>query len=234
MGKFNRFEEDHLLKVAGQVCGISEGDILLIGGGLTLPRISGFKRLRPRSDDLDFIANSRGFHKAEELSFFKKWKYRGDNLCAGEIEDVLVALFPGTIRGYGIPDEVYERAVLMESSHGRIYTVEEELNIAMKIRRGVHNHFYGKDRQDFVSMSLARHYSGNPLNVELWMNYMTPRVCDDCTLNSPLACIENLGSNEGNLKENEKIAFKRVKRKFKKVENLCKFHAKNKCWINDV
>jgi len=215
--KMNRFTEEEILSVASTVCSISPGNILLIGGGIILPQIIGYKRLRPRSDDLDFIANDKGISRAldqydlqlepasrhPEMHGVSQYTY---------LDGILVAISHNRIRGYEIPPMVHEEAMVRQTSQGTIHTITFELNTALKIRRGVSKtdrpHVYAKDGCDFASMVVSGYLSGEEFDIEKWFGYMDSGVCDSCNLTGSTKCMDQLAVGERNLESRYRDLFR--------------------------
>ncbi|HBT60146.1 MAG TPA: hypothetical protein DEB40_00160, partial [Elusimicrobia bacterium] len=95
--------------------------VLLIGGGAVLPQITGSKRLRSRSDDLDFIADDRGLEVAYPIFGMRPAKDIGmEGFHFAYVNEILVAVFNSEIKGYRIPDEAYSGALAKKTEHGTI------------------------------------------------------------------------------------------------------------------
>ena len=204
----NKFSEAHILKIASDICNISPSNILLIGGGMVLPEITGFKRLRARSNDLDFIVNGRGFSDALNSEMFQERNFvENGRIVYTSVNGMTVALFVNGVRGYDIPREIYEFPIVKKTSLGIIYHIPWELNTALKIRRGLtKGHIYAKDAQDLASMVMGGEVNGNSFNVTALKGYMQNGVCDSCGLGSYLKCLEQLRQGTDNLRERERPA----------------------------
>ena len=190
----NQFSEAELLDLASYVCNLSPENIFLIGGGLILPEIVGYKRLRFRSCDLDFIATEDGIDDALEKHEFESAAFYGFNEVDGYatyMRDVFIALSTLNLRGYEVPQSFEVRK--HETSQGVVYSIPHELNLAMKIRRGVSKgHIYGKDGLDFASTVTGLHLDDKTLDVQEMCGYMNAGVCESCQLTSNLKCTDLL------------------------------------------
>ena len=193
------------LAVASRVCLLSPRNILLLGGGAVLPQITGFKQLRGRSDDLDFVVNNAGFQAVSSSYALRKESEIRD--CSPShsgvftyLEDIFVGFFIEHIRGYPIPAIAYALSKPIHTNRGIVYSVPPELNIALKIRRGLQKgHIYGKDGCDFASLVVGSHLRGRDLDYQLLSRSMSEGVCDTCALTSPYQCIDELEKGKRNL-----------------------------------
>lgn len=198
--------EDQLLRVARFVCAYSPGNILLIGGGCVLSETAGFRRLRGLSDDLDFIVNDEG------LDAVKVPLNLGDTFKNGEIasggnvnyvNDISVGFFHKEIKGWKIPESVFERPKAQSTSFGIVYMIPAELNLALKIRRGASReenpHIYGKDALDAATTITGMRKRGESFNVSLFLQYLTQGVCADCKLLGYIECMNSFRRSENQL-----------------------------------
>jgi hypothetical protein len=219
---FNRFSEAHLLKVASSVCLNSPGEIVLIGGGAVLPEITGFQRLRSRSDDLDFIAREAVI-LPENTSWIKIPEGKGPGLYS-YIEGVSIAVFFSQIRGYELPEAAFESALEISTSQGRLYAVRPELNMALKIRRGAsRGHIFAKDGLDFAAINSGLELRGEPFDARAFSGYMAAGVCDACRLQSSLECLAELEKGKGNLRRSMVPAYEQTVYDCREqIEQLCK------------
>ncbi|MBN2101707.1 MAG: hypothetical protein JW716_02450 [Candidatus Aenigmarchaeota archaeon] len=203
-----RYSENELLQVASEHCMVSPGNILLIGGGSVLPQISGFKMLRPRSEDLDFVANSEGVEalraNASLLDSGTIGRASGEFLFRDCYNGVHVAVFPEGVRGFRFSEPDYLNSRQVETESGKVYAVGPELNTALKIRRGSSKkdnpHIYAKDAMDFATMVTGANIRETPFDVKRWEEYMKRGVCRDCLLGEKAGCIEALAYGATNLK----------------------------------
>ena len=225
---FNRFSEKHLLQVAVEICNCSPGNILLIGGGAVLPEITGFKRLRPRSNDLDFIVNSAGkvsLDSSYDLDNSDSLLLFGDpSIKFIYIREVLIGLFIKHLRGYQLQEQDYKDALVINTNQGNIHTIRPELNLALKIRRGaVNNHVYAKDGLDLASIIAGMQKKGEKFDLERFSRYMQRGVCEDCQLGSNQKCFDQLQSGEHNLKAEYRLNFYETLNRCRKEARLyCK------------
>lgn len=218
----NKFSEERLLKTASDVCALSVGDILVIGGGTVLQEIAGYKRLRNTSRDLDFITNENGL--AELLNTYEFGVERGTIYTYAD--DVLIAFFHNHIRGYHIPDHIFENHIISKTSQGDVYMIQPELNIALKIRRGASKeenpHVYGKDGLDFATIVTGMYLRGDGFDTSVWRGYMESGVCNSCNLNEYTECMDVLEKGKVNLK-------KRYREPFDNVVSECRDAAQHFC-----
>ncbi|PIN93450.1 hypothetical protein COU54_02925 [Candidatus Pacearchaeota archaeon CG10_big_fil_rev_8_21_14_0_10_31_24] len=198
--------ESELLKIAHFVCKYSPGNILLIGGGNVLQETAGYRRMRNLSDDLDFIINDEGFSSVNEHLNLRR-HYKNGSLADGDVayvNDILIGLFYKNIKGYEIPVSVFESPRINYTSAGVIYSIPEELNVALKIRRGssrkMDPKIYGKDSLDFASIHAGMDLVGNKFNVKDLVNNMTKGVCQSCCLSSKLECFRQIKQSSKQLR----------------------------------
>ena len=209
MGKTKNFrdaekripEEKKLLEVASYYSSISPGNIVAIGGTLTLPEISGYKRLRLRSGDVDFVVNDEGLEallkEEPAIETFSLPEPHGVVASGYEVErmGVLAAFFHNEIRGFKIPEEAFSEATLKEASAGPVYVVPNELNLALKIRRGLEKigEVYGKDGLDAGSTIMGMERSGKQFDSESFVKYLVEYVCSDYSQPTLLEAISRFG-----------------------------------------
>ena len=212
----NRFSEEHLLRVASLICLASKGNILLIGGGAALPEIAGYKKLRPRSEDLDLIANGMGMRRLlQRYDFVPEHAFGLPRVDGGSqityVNDVLVAVFQDNVRGYDLPREAFSDADIRRTSGGLVYAASPELNVALKTRRGLsRGHIYTKDALDFATMATGADLKGHKFDAEKWAQYMMGSVCDICELYGNVTCVENLSVGSKNLKRTYRPIFEKT------------------------
>ncbi|MBI2663038.1 hypothetical protein HYX15_00725 [Candidatus Woesearchaeota archaeon] len=210
MGKIteNRFTEEHLLGVASKLCIVSPRNILLIGGTLVLPSVSGYKRLRLRSEDIDCISNDEGLNHLQEKGFNLRYL---DNLGCYQtkVSGVLIAFFHNHIREYPLTSEIFQRAEEKRTFYGSIYAVPPELNIALKIRRGIKKgKIYGKDGLDLASTSAGMRNSGRDFSPEELRYYLSNGICAECELGEHLKCMNELEKAVHNVPSEDKEFFR--------------------------
>ena len=188
-------EEKTLLEIASHYSNLSPHNILVIGGTLTLPEISGYKRMRSRSRDVDFIVNDLGLEAILSSEPTKREEDFNPLVNGGayitEKNELYAAFFHNEIRGYVIPEEIFSSGIPRETSVGTIYTIPEELNLALKIRRGVHSKgkIYGKDVLDAASMIIGMEMSGREFDAEAFAGYTVNGTCRDASLNQLLGYV---------------------------------------------
>ncbi|HVY01323.1 MAG TPA: hypothetical protein VHA12_00985 [Candidatus Nanoarchaeia archaeon] len=197
--------EEDLLRVASFVCRHSPGNILLIGGGCVLSETAGFRRLRGLSDDLDFIVNDEGLD-AVKIPLNLGDAFKNGQLASGGnvnyVNDILVGFFYREIKGWKIPEKVFAKPRVQNTSFGEVYMIPAELNLALKVRRGASRedkpHIYGKDSVDSASIITGMRRRGESFDVNLFLQYLTHGVCVDCKLSGYLECINHLkvGGNQ--------------------------------------
>src|SRR3989338_4857724 len=182
MGSHNKSKyipEQDLLKIANFVCNYAPGQILLIGGGCVLHETAGSLRMRNTSDDLDFIASTEGI-AAIEQPLCLNHTYRDGTMTAGArvayVDDILLGFFHKEIRGWEIPSDIFKHPRVQRTSAGDIYMIPAELNVALKIRRGVSQsenpHVYGKDALDFASIHSGLYVNSKVFNSEVFIEHM--------------------------------------------------------------
>lgn len=116
------------------------------------------------------------------------------------LNGIWVCIFINSIRGYTIGPEIYDAAAQVVTSEGPLHTIPPELNIALKIRRGLSNgHIYRKDGCDFASVTIGLDRKGRCFDHAQFSRYMNAGVCDTCTLSSPYECIDELEKGKSNL-----------------------------------
>ena len=197
--------ERELLRIASYYCGLLPGSILAIGGTLTLPEVSGYKRMRLRSNDVDFIVTDLGLEclltegDVVDLGF-------GKDVYGVMADDVIAAFFHNNIKGYEIPGRAFSESVRRETSEGTIYTISGEMNTALKLRRGISakGRIYGKDALDTASTFTGMRLQGEEFGYVSFADYMTNGTCDACTLSSPFECIRGLESGVNHLPDEHK------------------------------
>ena len=171
-------EESDLLYVANYYSTLSEGNVLAIGGTLTLPEISGYKRLRSRSGDVDFVVNDEGLEALLSTGPTKREEDFVPGVDGGayitEKNGIFAAFFHNGIRGYAITGEDFPRAIRRETSAGPVYTISHELNLALKVRRGIHKkgQIYGKDVLDAASTLIGMELTGQDFDAETFADYL--------------------------------------------------------------
>lgn len=196
----NPSEERELLQIASYYCGLLPGSIVAIGGTLTLPEVSGYRRMRLRSNDVDFIVTDAGLEclltegDVVDLGF-------GNDVYGVVADDVIAAFFHKHIKGLRIPSGAFSEAVCHETSQGPIYTISGELNTALKLRRGISakGRIYGKDALDTASTFTGMGLRGEEFDYASFADYMTSGTCVTCTLDSPFGCIRGLESGANHL-----------------------------------
>jgi len=226
----NRFSEEQVAKVASHVCSASPGNILLIGGGAVLPQITGSKRLRSRSDDLDFIADDRGLEVAYPIFGMRPAKDIGmEGFHFAYVNEILVAVFNSEIKGYRIPDEAYSGALAKKTEHGTIYLAQPELNIALKIRRGSSKgKMYGKDGLDFAAICAGLESERTELDLDLLAFYMQGGVCQSCLLAEETECMKLMYLQVQKAGKTYNAECRRgAERCGKKLSETCKYHVRN-------
>lgn len=226
----NRFTEEHLLSVASYACRLSEGNVLLIGGALSLPQVSGYPKLRPRSEDLDFIVNDEGLNAlcCSNIICAREGSITGSPEMGGYlawINDVTMVFFHGTIRGYPLSDEIFGSPVFRKTSEGVVATIRNELNIALKIRRGLtRGGIYGKDKLDFASAVLGLKGSGEDFDASLLSDFMSPDVCNACQIGEPYGCMSAMSEGAHNLRAGDRtVFFSKVKECAERLEDVCRY-----------
>ncbi len=218
MGNFSEHyvPENELLKIAGFVCRYSPGNILLIGGGCVLSETAGYRRLRCTSDDLDFIVNDEGLSSVRNSLNIHKSEINGekhDGCSTTHINEVLIGLFHGHIRGWRIPDELFCNPKSVHTSGGEVYVIPAELNVALKIRRGASKtdnpHVYGKDALDTASMYLGMINRMEKFDSDYLISNLLNGVCSDCNLSGHNACMHSLRRSESQVFDSDRLEYSR-------------------------
>ncbi len=226
--EFNRFSEKELLKVSSEVCNVSPQNIILIGGGTILSELIEYRRLRERSDDLDFIANDTGFGDASnfyDLRPASSMIPQATSECyATFVDGIFVGIFYNQIKGYDIPPGIYRKSLVKETSQGIVYVTPPEFNIALKIRRGASKgKIYGKDGLDFASICISMSRQNQEFDVDTFSNYMQSGVCESCRLPVGKGCIDYLETGVTNLPKNlRNIYLETTERCKTSIRNLCR------------
>jgi hypothetical protein len=207
--------EDELIRIAQFVCSYSPGNILLIGGGCVLSETAGYRRMRGLSDDLDFIANEEGLEAVKmPLNVGTNYKNGKPSDCRNVtyINDVLIGFFEKEIRGWKIPEEVFQRPRTVQTAAGEtIYMIPAELNIALKIRRGASRtdkpRIYGKDALDAASIFLGMEKNSESFDQKAFISYLLQGVCADCRLSEHKGCLMALRDSESQLFGSDRIRY---------------------------
>ena len=170
-------------------------NILAIGGTLAIPEISGYRRLRKESNDLDFIVNDAGL---EALLKKENLRIEKDSLPGSSAEwyvseknGIPCTFSHAEIRGYKIPEKAFEEFVYKETIVGPVFTISTELNAALKVRRSTYqNHpVHGKDALDVASTIIGLQMSGREFSHESFGNYLIDATQDHC---SPEGLLERI------------------------------------------
>ena len=178
-------EERELLEVASYYSTLSERDILVIGGTLALPELSGYKRLRLRSRDVDFVVNDRGLEtiladgpikrQTDFPEIIQEDPPEGEEgSYIAERNGLYATFYHNDVKGSRIPEKEFSEAILKKTSEGQVYVISNELNLTFKMLRGIQKKGYilGKDAQDAVSMIVGSHLSGPEFNAEKFRDYL--------------------------------------------------------------
>lgn len=190
--------EREMLKIARFVCRYSPGNILLIGGGCVLSETAGYPRLRGLSDDLDFVVNDEGLESIRK-PLNLRGNYKNGQPSSAQISyvnDILTGFFHREIRGWKIPEEIFEKPRVKPTSEGVVYMIPAELNVALKIRRGASRkenpHIFGKDTLDAASIFIGTRKLGEKFDARTLVSHIREGVCGDCNLPEHRECVANL------------------------------------------
>jgi|GEM_PF-3717212 len=187
----NIFSAVKLVQSAISVCNLSQKNILLMGGALSLPEISGFRSVRERSSDLDFIVNSDGLSSVEKVHKLKRYdEVSKSGAYMANFDGVELAFFHNDVKGYDVSD-VFSRVVHKKTEFGDIFTIPYELNLALKVRRGSSSpkkKMYGKDGLDFAVAVHSKKLSFKDFSAQVFASYLKS-VCENCELGYRFACL---------------------------------------------
>lgn len=223
----NIFSAVKLVQTAVDFCNLSKGNILLMGGALSLPEISGFRSVRERSADLDFIVNSDGLGELESVCKLKRYdEVAKSGAYMGNRDGVDLAFFLNDVKGFDVRD-VFERAVRKETALGVIFSIPYELNVALKVRRGsasVKKRMYGKDGLDFAVAVHSKKLSFDDFSAQVFASYLKS-VCIECELGYRFACLAEFDKQvqNGIRLEERRLVFDKVAQCRSALENQCKY-----------
>lgn len=223
----NIFSGVKLVQTAVEMCNLSRKNILLMGGALSLPEVSGFRSVRERSADLDFIVNSDGLSSVEsvhKLSRYDSSSQAGAYMAI--LDGVELAFFHNDVKGYDVRG-AFERSVQRKTSLGDIFAVPYELNLALKVRRGSSSpkhKMYGKDGLDFAVAVHAKKLSFESFSAQLFASYLKS-VCAECQLGSRLACLAEFDkqAQNGIRIDERKVVFDKVAECSNALEAQCRY-----------
>ena len=197
-------EDLNRLQSARYFGSLSWKNVLGIGGMLAIPEISGYKRLRKKSEDLDFIVNDAGL---DAILRNEPVRIDSDSLPGSSAEWYVVekngiscAFLHNEIRGYKIPEKAFEEAVYKETIVGPVFTISPELNVALKVRRSTYQNedVHGKDALDAASIIIGMQLSGREFNHEAFVDYLIDATQDHCSTDGLLERIDQLGKVAAN------------------------------------
>jgi hypothetical protein len=213
--KGNNFSEEHILGVASKLCAISPGNILLIGGALALPEVAGYKRLRNRSDDIDCVVSDAGLEQITEMLNLRREcelkPTQGEGCYFTYIRGMMVAFFQGDLRGYVLTPDIFDKSLRRSTTRGDVHIVRPELNIALKIRRGISKgKIYGKDGKDFATIVLGMEKKGEHFSAVMLKNYLSRGVCHECNLGASLSCLRTFEKYSEAVPKSERPTFARI------------------------
>jgi len=221
----NIFSAVKLVKTAVDFCGLSKGNILLMGGALSLPEISGFRSVRERSSDLDFIVNSDGLSQIESVCNLKRYDEASKSgAYMGNHDGVDLAFFLNDVKGFDVSG-VFSRAVHKRTEFWDVFTVPYELNAALKVRRGsLKKRMYGKDGLDFAVSVHSKKLSFEDFSARVFASYLKS-VCESCELGYRFACLYEFEKQVQNgLRLDERsLVFDKVSECRSALENQCRY-----------
>lgn len=223
----NIFSSVKLVQTAVEFCNISKGNVLLMGGALSLPEISGFRSVRERSSDLDFIVNSDGLASVESVCNLKRYdEFSKSGAYMGNRDGIDLAFFHNEVKGFDVRD-VFERAVQRKTSAGEVFTVPYELNIALKVRRGsssAKKRMYGKDGLDFAVAVHSKKVSFGDFSAQVFASYLKS-ICAECELGYRFACLAEFSkqAQNGVRLEERSLVFDKVSQCRNSLEGQCRY-----------
>jgi hypothetical protein len=223
----NIFSAVKLVKTAVDFCGLSKGNILLMGGALSLPEISGFRSVRERSSDLDFIVNSDGLSKIEPVCKLRRYDEASKSgAYMGNHDGVDLAFFLNDVKGYDVSG-VFGRAVHKKTELGEVFTVPYELNAALKVRRGsfsLKKRMYGKDGLDFAVAVHSKKLSFVDFSAQVFASYLKS-VCESCELGYRFACLSEFEkqAQNGIRLEERRLVFDKVSECRNSLDRQCRY-----------
>jgi hypothetical protein len=183
--KDNSFTEEQLVRTSSEICMYNDGHIVLIGGQITLPSISGGKKYRSRSSELDFVVDDEGIESIEDMSFLKEL-----DCFAFFREGIPCAAFYDNIKGLST-EFVLDDIVKKETEYGTINHVSPERAVVMKFRRGaMKGHFYGKDALDYYSLAVAAGKNSPEINNDAIAAGVREHACPSCKIGKKYGCID--------------------------------------------
>ena len=203
--RINEDPEDFVrLELIRHYCAFSWRNVLGIGGMLSIPEISGYKRLRKKSSDLDFVVNDEGL---EALLSNERTTIDRDSLPGSSAEwyvaeknGISVVFLHNEIRGYELPEKAFTESVYTETIAGPVFTISVELNSMLKVRRATYqNHdVHGKDALDVASTIVGMQLSGREFNHEAFADYLIDGTREHCSPGELVKRIEKLGRAAAN------------------------------------
>jgi len=225
--KGNNFSEHQILRVASKVCSISPGDILLIGGALALPEVAGYKRLRNRSDDVDCVVSDAGLEQITEMLSLRREceikPTKGEGCYFAQMDGMTVAFFHRDLRGYALTPDMFEESLIRKTTHGTVSIIRPELNIALKIRRGISKgKIYGKDGKDFATIALGMERQGEHFSAERLREYLARGVCQICNFGVPVHCMKTFEKYIMDIPKPDRAVFM-------PIVNECKISLESQC-----
>ncbi len=183
--KDNSFTEEQLVRTSSEICMYNDGHIVLIGGQITLPSISGGRKYRSRSSELDFVVDDDGLASIDGISFLEE-----ADCFAFFREGIPCAAFYGDIRGLST-QFVLEDTIRKETEYGTVNHVSPERAVIMKFRRGaMKGHFYGKDALDYYSFAVAASKCNLEIDNDAIAAGVREHVCPACKIDKKYGCIE--------------------------------------------
>jgi len=181
------FSEEEIVRAASSLCMQSEGHIVLIGGQTSLPSISGAKKYRKRSAEIDLVADDTGMYSflVEDVLYYVT---DGDYLLFSR-GGMPCSVFSGDVRGFPVPF-IMDDTETTDTEYGRVVHASPEMTAAMKIRRGaMKGHQYAKDALDIFSLAMSRIKAGEELDTEIIADCVSFYACDKCTTGSYMGCV---------------------------------------------
>ena len=157
---------------------ISPGNIILVGGTLSVPEISGYnKRLRSREGGAAFVVNDEGLEALvsnkpfREQTIIDKSSYLTQHNWKNDV------FFHGSFRGREIPQEAFSEYVCRETGTGPVFTLSNELNLVLKIQKDLNGRssISSKNALDAASAIVGMAKSGRKFDYEAFADYLLER-----------------------------------------------------------
>jgi len=198
--KDNQFSEEEILAAASDACSLDDGNIVLIGGQTTLKGITGYKKCRCRSSEIDLAADEPVLDAFNEKELF----YIPEMQCLLYMENGLpCGIFCKDIKGLPI-FFVTEDAKTVETPQGKVVYARPEKTVAMKFRRGATNGSYrGKDAVDYLTLAAAGRNNGSELDNKYTAGLIEEIACPNCNITEYKGCFRPFGKSIKNIPQKD-------------------------------